>query len=133
MSTKVLSLGRLWGGTCLLTLLSSQQVGAAEFDGHALLLQCQDAVNAVETKQAENKISIGLCLGLVAGVRDTMHVYNKLSRTVPEALRVCFPRKVSNEQSAQIVVKYLHDHPEKLNASYLPLVVAALSDAYPCE
>lgn len=133
MSTRVLNIGRLWGGTLLFALLSNQQTGAAEFDGNALLLQCQDAVSAVEKKQAENKIGIGLCLGLVAGVRDTMHVYNKLSTTVPEALRVCFPRQVTNEQSAQIVLKYLQNHPEKLNISYLPLVVAALSDAYPCE
>lgn len=130
---KMLSISRLWGGAFLFATLSSQQAGATEFDGNALLLQCQDAVNAVDTNQAVNNISIGLCLGLVAGVRDTMHVYNKLSTTVPEALRACFPDKVTNEQSAQIVVKYLQDNPEKLNASYLPLVVAALSDAYPCE
>lgn len=122
-----------WGGAILLAALSSQQVGAAEFDGNALLAQCQAAVNAMDTKPAVNKISVGLCLGLVAGVRDTMHVYNKLSTTVPEMLRACFPDKVTNEQSAQIVVDYLQDYPEKLDLSYLPLVVAALSDAYPCE
>ena len=122
-----------WGGAILLAALSSHLVDAAEFDGNALLLQCQEAVKAVDSKQAVNKIGVGLCLGLVAGVRDTMHVYNKLSTGVPEMLRACFPDKVTNEQSAQIVVNYLQDYPEKLDLSYLPLVIAALSDAYPCE
>ena len=131
MRTKVLP--RLWGGAVLLAALSSDQVGAAEFDGNALLLQCQEAVNAVDTKQGVNTIGVGLCLGLVAGVRDTMHAYNKLSTGVPEMLQACFPDKVTNEQSAQIVVNYLQDYPEKLDQSYLPLVVAALADAYPCE
>ena len=75
-------------------------------DGNKLIQSCKAAVEFAE--------------GLVEGVAFSS----------PE---VCTSSDVTHGQGARVVLKYLNDHPEKLNLRRDRLVEAALAQAFPCE
>lgn len=91
-------------------------------DGNDLLPRCQAAIRSVETsrwRDADEAFDSGYCVGSVQGIS-----YASQS--------VCSTRGVTNAQLARVVVKFLEDHPEKLNLNQNELVVTALSRAFPC-
>jgi hypothetical protein len=135
--------------------LSSQQSQPRE-DGNNLLEQCTALVNLVDSPSPQNaplteyaksswckgylqatidrfeltKINLALLatLGLkIAGPENRHEWY--LQRLDP----VCIPDDAPLIQIARVVVKFLRDHPEKLNAPEGNLVADALEDAFACH
>lgn len=103
-------------------------------DGNELLTYCKQAIRVVETEHTDrdaNDIRIGQCFGVMEGVKGTMRLMDQ----GPKASRVaCWPDKdITNVQAARIVVRYLENHPAKLNEGKVLLSILAFSDAYPCK
>lgn len=90
-------------------------------DGNALITSCQATVRSmdgIDVKDVE-RYGATFCLGLVEGI----------GWASPD---VCLPDGVVVGQEIRVVVKYLNDHPEKLNLDERVLTHAALASAFPC-
>jgi len=61
-------------------------------------------------------------VGYVSGVADALH-YTSF---------ICEPDGVSPQQEADVVLKFLKDHPERLHHHQVSLVTVALLAAFPC-
>ncbi|WP_367159421.1 Rap1a/Tai family immunity protein [Mesorhizobium sp.] len=44
----------------------------------------------------------------------------------------CIPSGATNDQLAEVVIKYLGDHPEELHYPAAPLSMVAIAKAFPC-
>jgi hypothetical protein len=102
--------------------------------GHEWLLKCEAAVNLMDNRiqnPGEEDYGNGFfCLGLMQGINHLNLAYQGLLGK--EAL-YCVPPNLNNGPTAQIVVKYLKEHPERLHEEGIILVVAALKEAFPCK
>jgi len=69
-------------------------------------------------------------MGYILGAEDAYDLAVVLHHQAPD---YCFPKGVTNGQTAKIVIKYLNDHPQDLQYSAGSLIVAAFTDAFPCS
>jgi hypothetical protein len=96
----------------------------ASHDGNYLLRSCQITVRMLNDPHSRLDIyeswRDGRCRGLVEGVSDAS----------PE---VCADESVTLQQEYRVVLKFLEDHPEKLNMRDSALVRDALAQAFPCK
>jgi hypothetical protein len=92
--------------------------------GNHLLQVCLPEVRSLDNpslpQNASELFNEGYCLGFVEGVAEASH-------------SVCLPTGVQPRQAVRIVVKFLQDHPEKLNLYGAILADTALSQAFPCS
>lgn len=98
-------------------------------DGNKLLVQCIAAEKFLDTKELQNEFGIGVCLGLVQGVRNTMQFMGN-----DGSIKVCLPENgIDNGQATRIVVSYLRKNPASLHENEVVLTMLAFIDAYPCK
>lgn len=108
-------------------------------DGNALLHSCSLVVkmaNGDSVMSTVDNLNAGSCMGLVRGIMDTMTLWQSVDHggTVDNtAMHGCIPDSIKTIQGAQIVVKYLNDHPERLHVPDTRLVLMAMVDAFPCS
>ena len=115
----------IFGATCRFMLvagtLSCLVSGAAEayfFDGNKLSDWCKSWSSAggyLNVKSAQ-------CGAYITGVLDTLH-----DRTF------CLPQPAVAANAIDVVILYLHDHPERLQSPASDLVVDALKEKFPCN
>jgi hypothetical protein len=103
---------------------------ADDGDGNELIKECSEAVRGADGLQINSHYDAGYCLGLTQGVRQTMRLLNE---DIPPDLRTCFPDGITNGQGMRIVLKYLQDHPARLQEQAVYLVFLAYKTAYPCK
>jgi Rap1a immunity proteins len=108
----VLAAGLLWPAS------GSSQQGRFFATGNDLFRFCSAGV---ATSQS-------ICNGYVAGVVDTLGVFDAIGVTKI----TCVEPNVSNEQVKQVVVQYLTAHPETRHLGAAGEVVQALQKAFPC-
>jgi hypothetical protein len=85
-------------------------------------------------------IGYAYCLGYITGATQALSAWSaatpKEARSKATSPNVpslyCLPREVSNVQTMQVVVRYMDEHPDRLNLSADTLVGYALEAAYPC-
>jgi hypothetical protein len=82
------------------------------------------------TPETANNASDMFKMGLCAGTIDTLV---ELAALMPEEVRFCLPGQVTRKQVAQVIVRYLEQHPESLHRKFVVLASAALLDAFPCR
>jgi hypothetical protein len=70
----------------------------------------------------------GFCVGAVSGVR-----FLAATTTKNAQYPVCVSDDVPRGQVLSVVVRYLQNHPERLNDNFLWLVMDALREAWPCN
>jgi len=102
------------------------------YKGRDLLVACRVTVSGNNYNYI-TRWDDGYCLGLVTGVTKIMlgfEHHNFISKSYP--FRACMPNGITPKQVAGIVVKYLEDHPEKLDEDDLVTLLRALHDAFPC-
>lgn len=115
--------------TFLVTLLLAPLACFA--DGNKLLQQCTSAEHFLDTRQIRDEHDIGMCLGMVQGVRNTMII---LDSVLDKRLRLCWPEKgIDNGQAVRIVTRFLRSIPAKLHEDEVLLTMLAFRDAYPCK
>lgn len=99
-------------------------------DGNKLLENCKAAVTFMESKQLKDEFKIGVCFGMIQGVRNTMI---NLNNAVRMEYQLCWPENgISNGQAARIVVKYLEENPADLHKDEVLLAMGAFVNAYRC-
>ena len=85
----------------------------------------------------ETGVETGICLAYVVGVinMDTFVAESnkKEVQTETGGWALCLPDDVTGDQSADAVLKYLHDNPAEVNTPTAAMVVKALRSAYPCK
>jgi len=95
-------------------------------DGNELLKQCVAAEKVLEGGDLRVPLDVGLCLGMVIGVRDTMSIMTLNN----EKIKVCFPKGgITNGQSIRIVSHYLKNNLSELHENEILLAM----QAYPCK
>lgn len=108
---------------CLSSSLAVEQSTENIRDGNHLLRRCQASIAVTDRgswKDEHEAFDAGFCHGLIEGV--TYY-----------ASSVCLTDGVTGNQMARVVIKFLEDNPENLNADESMLVKAALTKAFPCK
>jgi len=106
-------------------------------DGNAALHECNAAVDHDDgaKQDAVGTTEALACISYVAGYLDAFRVMRVFDSTPGAETRsmFCIPdTNVSTTQVVRIFAKYLHGHPEHLDANAAILLTAALRDAFPC-
>ncbi len=98
-------------------------------DGNDLLQQCISLDTPAEKKDVANSFDSGMCLGLVTGTLNTLHVLvgNDGSKSL------CLPESVKTKEATKAVVTYLKNNQKYLHEHEVTLIIRALLDAYPCK
>lgn len=130
MSLEWISL-RLRPHLAFAVLLCASTVASA--DGNKLLQECQEAERYLDSKEIQNELAIGKCLGLLEGVRQTLMILEDH----PE-INICWPKAegrvgIKNGQAVRVVLNYLRRNPAQLNHNQVALAILAFGDAYPCK
>jgi hypothetical protein len=139
----------------------AQQKHELPHDGNGLLEYCSAMVTLADTPATITSLGndafnaemmkLAWCSGYLQAVNDAalstkMNIYllskagvtlegpdNKIKEYAFNTLRgVCIPDKVPLLQLARVVVKWLREHPEKLQMSVNDSVTDAINDAFPC-
>ncbi|HHF2947597.1 Rap1a/Tai family immunity protein [Vibrio sp. Vb2110] len=98
-------------------------------DGNDLLDNCLAAEKFMDTQEMNNPFGIGVCFGMVQGVRNTMSILGK-----NKVVEACLPKNgITNGQATRIVVSYLKRNPAILHYDEVLLTMAAFGEAYPCK
>jgi hypothetical protein len=109
----------------------------AQRDGNAVLHECNAAVDHDDgvKQDAVGTTEALACISYVAGYLDAFRVLRVFDSTPGAETRsmFCIPdTNVSTTQVVRIFAKYLHGHPEHLDANAAILLTAALREAFPC-
>jgi len=92
---------------------------------------CSGYLQAVEDASWESQLKVAIVFGTM---KLTFAAPAKNQETAFQVLRTpCLPENVTVLQIARVVVKWLRDHPERLNQQKSILVGTALSDAFTCD
>ena len=88
----------------------------------------------IESRAAQNDArASGLRDGYLAGVRDALRFYTKVSQTFP----ICWPRdhEIDIGLVRNVIAAVQREHPDiaKPDDNFAYLVVLSLYDAYPCR
>lgn len=86
---------------------------------------------------AEEGAKLSFCIGYVRGVLD--EIWSQ--QTIPADLgiknvgpsKICISNEVSNGQAMKVAIKYLQDHPAKLQFSANYLIRLSMEEAFPCK
>ena len=110
---------------CVVIVLFGTRGWAQDLNsGNGLLVSCQTSIRQMDNPGMTLSFSEGLydgyCTGIVTGV------------TAASPL-VCPGKGATVGQEIRVVVKFLQDHPEKLNLRNTDLIEQALSEAFPCS
>jgi hypothetical protein len=103
--------------------------------GHELYQNCKESINASGRNTippGTDMLSVGLCLGLIEGVKKTIAILQTGMST--RDTQVCWPESgLTNGQGALIVINYLDRNPARLSEDQTRVVLLAFKDAYPCK
>lgn len=88
------------------------------------------------TPDNETGVETGICLAYIVGIinMDSLVAQStkKEDDTSTTGWALCLPDDITGDQSADAVLKYLHDNPSEVNTASAVMVVKALRAAYPC-
>ena len=90
--------------------------------GAGLLENC--SVDAAASGKAERDYHLGLCIGFIKGVTNTL--------SEQRLGDICPPDDLTNEGLKDVIVTWLRKHPEFLSAPAVGAVVSATTEAFPC-
>lgn len=106
-------------------------------DGNDALHECNAAVDRDDgvKQDAVGATEALACISYVAGYLDAFRVMRVFDSTPGAETRGMFCIPTTNVPTTQVVrifAKYLHGHPEHLDANAAVLLTAALREAFPC-
>ena len=110
----------------LLILLQTSNLYGGNGAGTAYEFGCR--LLASDTRAPSNKMEAvkeGECSGAIEAIFMLRHALDP-------SVRFCAPPRAAVAQNARIVVKYLDDHPERMNDDFTLLVIRAFNRAWPC-
>ena len=86
-------------------------------------------LNNSAAKPFEDGITTGLCIGYMAGVKETASGWHQATEKQP----YCIPEAAESDQLIRVVVKFLENNPAQLHYSAATLVQTAFAEAFPCK
>ena len=104
-------------------LLVAQQVSAGFDDGSYLYSHIQKCTESENTEHV-SYYSCGLSSGYITGVSDAYANTTQWPK--------CIPNGISSKQLKSVVEQWFKGHPERWHEEAAWLVLAAMSDAWPC-
>lgn len=115
-------------GVVLLSLILPGKAGAQATTGNEIQSKCKQLLNDNES------FSSGFCAGFVDGVVDSQDMWEASDKMQNRShvQSFCLPGKSTNGQLVRVFIKYLDDHPERLNEPAALLLVESLRKAFPC-
>ena len=106
-------------------------------DGSSLLTNCSLAVRVFDGEKLSSVDATEgtFCVDYISGIHDTDFMVQMLEEHEKITLmkHACPPSNASTVQAVRIVVKYLHDNPERLHMPASVLVTDAIRSAFPCK
>ncbi|VVQ37932.1 hypothetical protein PS943_05512 [Pseudomonas fluorescens] len=103
--------------------------------GHELYQNCKESITASGRNtipSGTDMLSVGLCLGLIEGVKKTIAILQ--TGMSARETQVCWPESgLTNGQGALIAINYLDRNPARLNEDQTTVVILAFKDAFPCK
>jgi hypothetical protein len=129
---------RFCDSVLILLLVGQPAFAETTLDGNALRRACRNVEQMVEQPEefvrgpAIDGFFAGYCLGVVHGVKSFGEVIFTYMEREGLTKPVCFPKGITNEHAARMVLKYLIDHPENLRFDTATIVAVALAEAFPC-
>jgi hypothetical protein len=120
-------------------LLVSSAADAAKddqrFSGNDMLRHCTLAEGIISGQQmptipptSSEVFMQGTCLGIIAGIQFFSKEATKDTR-----YPVCIPADATLGQILSVVVRYLHQKPDRLHQTFMYLAMAAVAEAWPCK
>jgi len=118
----------------------SQQRNLSSVTGSTLITKCQATIHMDDVKPtlSDQEWSAGFyCLGFVQGAMDADSIWGIAEAKAygPKAqklLSYCVPKDVTWPQIVRVLVKWLSDHPDKLNWAGYGVIQMSMSASYPC-
>lgn len=109
----------------LLNLVAPARAVAGETDVR-LFAECRHAIRYLDGDHDADLESAMACIQFLNGIKLVFLVANS------PVFETCMPEGVGSEQTVRIVVKWLGNHPERLNVPYGVNAMWALQNAFPC-
>ena len=97
-------------------------------DGNHLQEVCNEAIKLFDSTGNADVFTAGTCLGYLRATNDMYEIMAKDSKRT-----ICIPPEISGKQLTRIVVKYLREHPERLQDIASLLVFEAFKESFPCS
>jgi hypothetical protein len=105
-------------------------------DGSELLRNCENLTHYVDGDASaatqEMQVRALTCSSYLSGVLDAHGLYSAYSRQQGTAPVLCLPDDIDVLEAARVVVRYLSNNPDRLEAFEGSLVFLALLEAFPC-
>jgi Rap1a immunity proteins len=125
-------------GTLLLVGFLHSAAAAEKRNGNELLSACTLAMSIVDSPQAieqmlgrpHQALEAGYCLGLLHAVTNINAFWQHYPKDT--SMFFCLPPQSTVNQWTRIVVKYLQEHPERLQEADIGLAIRAFTTAFPC-
>lgn len=129
---------------CLISS-SSSAFYLTNLTGEKLLYYCTKVISHQEETYttgntydiAQDYVEGGICIGYLAAIGDMESNYKTILSATDYTNKklthiFCIPDTADSQQLAKVVIKYLNEHPEKLNQQASWLVIEAFSKYFPC-
>ena len=97
-------------------------------DGNHLHEVCNEAIKLFDSSGKADVFKAGSCFGYIRATNDMYEIMAKDSKRT-----ICIPPEISGKQLTRIVVKYLREHPERLQNIASLLVFEAFQESFPCR
>jgi hypothetical protein len=134
----LLFIGILW------TSIPALHAEGSFYTAREFVQMCElyDRYQSAGTDDSVEALRLGICLGYFRGVHVTYQLYELLSdrsqATTRTATRrasalVCIPERATIEETVRVFLKYMKDHPEKLDEGADLMILEALAGAFPCK
>lgn len=134
-----------FSATCasFLCLLMIPGLSHADLTGKDILEDCQVKLKVQDAKSenmpSSEAFQAGACTGYIKGIDDMEIIYASIiagpsasEKEVKKYSLYCLPMGTTNNQMANIIVKYVKDHPDEMNTDANVVVVKAFRAAFPC-
>jgi hypothetical protein len=102
--------------------------------GHELYQNCKESISVSGNTipPGTDLLSVGLCLGLIEGVKMT--IVTLQTGMSARDTQVCWHESgMTNGEGALIVINYLDRNPARLNEDQTTVAILAFKDAFPCK
>lgn len=101
-------------------------------DGHYLLTRCQNAIKTIDNPSRFNAgADMAYCYGLLQGVRELNQLY--VMKLNGDAYFCLDKPHLGHRESAEIIIEFLQNNPDKLNKNETALAVQAFRQKFPCK
>lgn len=112
----------------IVTALTAIPAAASDQSANYYLPSCRAFANE---QFAKDPFRQGECVGIIEGL--AVVASDMASVSVFAGIGSCPPNDITVAQLTTVVVRWLDQHPERWNEDFMPLVLLALHDAWPCN